>query len=203
MMADNMRWVGTWTTTPAPAEGVAFANQTFRMNARASIGGDRLRVRLSNAYGSRPLLVGAAYLGLRDAGSGVVSGSNKRLSFGGADSVTIAAGALAVSDPVAFALPPLADVAVSIYLPGDLPANFGITGRYARQINYVSPPGNFASEAVMPQSPTSDVDSAEFACKLLILPLFWRDGSFHPRGAGGREWPIGWISRSTLNWKPG
>src|SRR5882757_11055229 len=41
-----------------------------------------------------------------------------------------------------------------------------------------------------PQSPASDVDSAEFACKLLIQPLFWRDGSFHPRGAGGgREWP--------------
>src|SRR3984893_14134061 len=56
---------------------------------------------------------------------------------------------------------------------------------------------------VEPQSPASDVDSAEFACKLLILPLFWRDGSFHPRGAGGREWRIGWISRSTLNWKPG
>jgi len=64
--------------------------------------------------------------------------------------VTIAAGALAVSDPVSFALPPLADIAVSIYLPGDLPANFGITGRYARQINYVSPPGDFASSVVMP-----------------------------------------------------
>jgi lysophospholipase L1-like esterase len=150
MMADNMRWVGTWTTTPAPAEGVAFANQTLRMNARVSIGGDRLRVRLSNAYGSRPLLVGTAYLGLRDAGSGVVSGSNKKLSFGGADSVTIAAGALAVSDPVAFDLPPLADISVSIYLPGDLPANFGITSRYARQINYVSPPGDFANSVMMP-----------------------------------------------------
>ena len=150
MMADNMRWVGTWTTTPAPAEGVAFANQTLRMNARVRIGGDRLRVRLSNAYGSRPLLVGTAYLGLRDAGSGVVSGSNKKLSFGGADSVTIAAGALAVSDPVAFDLPPLADISVSIYLPGDLPANFGITGRYARQINYVSPPGDFANSVMMP-----------------------------------------------------
>ena len=149
-MADDMRWIGTWTTTPAPAEGVAFANQTFRMNARVSIGGDRLRVRLSNAYGSRPLLVGAAYLGLRDSGSGVVAGSNKKLTFGGADSVTIAAGALAVSDPVSFDLPPLADIAVSIYLPGDLPANFGITGRYARQINYVSPPGDFASSVVMP-----------------------------------------------------
>jgi hypothetical protein len=40
-----------------------------------------------------------------------------------------------------------------------------------------------------PQSPASDVDSAEFACKLLILPLFWRDGSFHPRGdeSGGSD----------------
>jgi hypothetical protein len=62
---------------------------------------------------------------------------------------------------------------------------------------------NDASGPADPQSPASDVDSVEFACKLLILPLFWRDGSFHPRGAGGREWPIGWISRSTLNWKPG
>jgi lysophospholipase L1-like esterase len=149
-MAEGLHWVGAWTTTPAPAEGVAFANQTLRMNARVSIGGDRLRVRLSNAYGNLPLLVGTAYLGLRDAGSGVVSGSNKKLSFGGADSVTIAAGALAVSDPVSLDLSPLADVAISIYLPGDLPANFGITGRYARQINYVSPPGDFANSVAMP-----------------------------------------------------
>ena len=149
-MADHLHWVGTWTTTPAPAEGAALANQTLRMNARVSIGGDRLRVRLSNAYGSCPLLVGTAYLGLRDVGSGVLSASNKKLSFGGADSITIAAGAFVVSDPVAFDLPPLADVAVSVYLPGDLPANFGITGRYARQVNYVSPPGNFASSTVMP-----------------------------------------------------
>src|SRR5438105_9704626 len=107
-MPGGLHWVGTWTTTPAPAEGVAFANQTLRMNARVSIGGDRLRVRLSNAYGSRPLLVGTACLGLREAGAGVVSGSNRKLSFGGADSVTIAAGAFVVSDPVAFDLPVLA-----------------------------------------------------------------------------------------------
>src|SRR5207247_1970776 len=116
-MPDNLHWVGTWTTTPAPAEGGAFSNQTLRMNPRVSIGGDRLRVRLSNAYGSRKLLVGAAYVGLRDTGSGVVSGSNRKLTFGGADSATIAAGAFVISDPVALDLPPLADVAVSIYLP--------------------------------------------------------------------------------------
>jgi lysophospholipase L1-like esterase len=149
-MPESLHWVGTWTTAPAPAEGSAFSNQTLRMNARVSTGGDRRRVRLSNAYGSRPLLVGGAYVGLRAAGSGVAPGSNKKLSFGGADSATIAAGTLVVSDPVGLEVPPLADIAISIYLPGDIPATFGITGRYARQTNYISPPGDFAASEVMP-----------------------------------------------------
>jgi lysophospholipase L1-like esterase len=149
-MPENLHWVGTWTAAPAPAEAGAISNQTLRMNPRVSIGGDRVRVRVSNAYGTRPLLVGAAWLGLRDKGPAVVADLHKRLTFGGAESATIAAGAFVISDPVAFDLPPLADIAVSIYLPGDLPLSFGITGRYARQTNYISPPGNFASSAVMP-----------------------------------------------------
>jgi lysophospholipase L1-like esterase len=149
-MPEKMRWVGTWTTTPAPAESGAFANQTLRMNARVSLGGDTVRVRVSNAYGSRKLPVGAACVGVRDTASGVVPGSNKMLTFGGADTATIAAGAFVISDPVAFDLSPLADIAVSIYLPGEVPLNFGITGRYARQTNYVSPPGDFSGSTVMP-----------------------------------------------------
>ena len=66
-MVNDMHWVGTWATAPAPAEGAAFSNQTLRMNARVSIGGRMLRVRLSNAYGSRPLDVGAARTALRRA----------------------------------------------------------------------------------------------------------------------------------------
>ena len=64
--------------------------------------------------------------------------------------MTIAAGALIVSDPVELEVAPLADVAVSVYLPGEITLAFGITGRYARQTNYLSPPGNFAEAAVMP-----------------------------------------------------
>ena len=149
-MPDNLRWVGTWTTAPAPAEAGAFSNQTLRMNARVSLGGDRARVRISNAYGARPLLLGAAWLGLRDNGPAVMPDSRKMLTFGGVETATIAAGAFVISDQVAFDLPPLADIAVSIYLPGDVPLNFGITGRYARQTNYISPPGNFANSVVMP-----------------------------------------------------
>ena len=66
-MAGNKHWVGTWAAAPAPAEGVVgFNNHTLRMNPRISIGGDRLRVRISNAYGNRPLPIHAARIALRD-----------------------------------------------------------------------------------------------------------------------------------------
>jgi hypothetical protein len=113
-MHNDKHWVGTWTATPAPAEGGAFNNQTLRMIARTSIGGDTFRVRLSNAYGTRKLVVGAAHLALRAAGAGIVPGSDRGLTFGGAGSATIAAGALLVSDPVELAGPPLG-VRVSVH----------------------------------------------------------------------------------------
>jgi len=148
-MRDHTHWVGTWTAAPAPAEGAAFSNHTLRMIPRVSIGGSRLRVRISNAYGIRPLAIGAAFVGVRSTGPAVVPGTNRRLTFGGETSATIAAGALVVSDPVELAFAPLADLAVSVHLPGDLPVSFGITGRYARQTNYISPPGDFSAEEVM------------------------------------------------------
>ena len=141
-MRDNTHWVGTWTAAPAPAEGAAFGNHTLRMIPRVSIGGSALRVRISNAYGTRPLAIGAACVGLRSAGPAVVPGSSRRITFGGEAGATIAVGALVVSDPVELAFAPLSDLAVSVHLPDDLPASFGITGRYARQTNCISPPSS-------------------------------------------------------------
>ena len=155
-MRDDRHWVGTWTAAPAPAEGAAFANHTLRMIPRVSIGGTTVRVRIANAYGVRPLAIGTAYVGLRGSGPAVVPGSNRRLTFGGETSATIAAGALVVSDPVELSFAPLSDLAVSVHLPQDLPAAFGITGRYARQTNYVSPPGDFADDEVMPVGRLTD-----------------------------------------------
>jgi lysophospholipase L1-like esterase len=156
-MADKPHWAGTWTTAPAPAETGAFNNQTLRMTMRASLGGDTVRVRISNAYGRRPLDIGAAHIALRDKGAAVAAGSDRKLGFGGAFAATIAAGAVLFSDPVRLDLPPLADLAVSLYLPGEVLNDFQITGRYARQVNYVSPPGDFSAAPVMPiASLTSD-----------------------------------------------
>ena len=149
-MPDRSHWVGTWTTAPAPAESGAFNNQTLRMTMRASLGGNEVRVRISNAYGQRPLEIGGAHIALRDKGPAIISGSDHELSFGGAARATIAAGAVLFSDPVALDLPPLADLAVSLYLPGEILNEFQITGRYARQTNYISPPGDFTAAQVMP-----------------------------------------------------
>ena len=173
-MTDDRHWVGTWTAAPAPAEGAAFSNHTLRMIPRVSLGGSVLRVRISNAYGARPLAVGGAYVGVRSAGPAIVPGSGRRLMFGGEAGATIAAGALIVSDPVELAVAPLADLGVSVHLPGDLPVSFGITGRYARQTNYVSPPGDFAAEEVMPVGRLTD--DWYFVCGVDVVA---------PAGTGG------------------
>jgi lysophospholipase L1-like esterase len=167
-MSNGLKWVGTWAAAPAAAEGFAgFNNHTIRLNPRVSVGGERLRVRISNAYGNRPLPIGAARVARRDEGPAIVPGSDRQLTFGGEDGIAIAAGAVAFSDPVDLEVEPLADLAVSLYLPGEVLPAFQITGRYARQTNYVSPPGNFALETVMPVG--SLTDQWFFLCGVDVL----------------------------------
>ncbi len=154
---ETSHWVGTWATTLAPAEGVALDNQTIRMIARVSIGGRRLRVRLSNAYGLRKLEVGSARVALRAAGPGIVPGSDRPLTFNGSSSATIAVGALLVSDEVDLDLPPLSDLVISVHFPGSLPEDFVISCHAnAHQTNYISPPGDFTAAPVMPVAKTTE-----------------------------------------------
>jgi lysophospholipase L1-like esterase len=155
-VTEHRNWVGTWTAAPAPAEGVALANVTLRMTPRVSIGGSTVRVRISNACGARPLRIGAAHIALRGEAATIVPGSDRVLTFGGERKATIAAGAVLVSDAVALEVKPLADLAVSFHLPQDLPVTLGITGRYARQTNYISPVGDFTGETAMPVGRLTD-----------------------------------------------
>ena len=167
-MHPDKHWVGTWATSPAPSvAGEGFNNHTLRMNARVSIGGDTVRIRVSNAYGNGNLEIGAASLGIRDSGATIVSGSERPLTFGGSGSATVAAGAVAISDSVQLDVPPLADLAISLYLPGAISPDFQITGRYARQTNYISPPGDFASAINMPVGKITD--EWYFVCGIDVL----------------------------------
>ena len=153
----RQRWVGSWTMAPVAMEGRAFAGETLRMIAHVSLGGVRLRVRLSNAFGLRPLTIAGAHIALRGEGAAIVPETDRRLTFGGSPSITMAAGASALSDPVDLALPPLADVAVTFYLPDAVPEDFAATGhRTTHQTNYISSPGDFCAAEAFPVASTTE-----------------------------------------------
>lgn len=153
------RWVASWAAAPAgppaPTEMFRFRQQTVRLIVHTSIGGSQLRIRLSNEHGSVPLRIGGAQIALRLAGADIVPGSSRALTFSGSPTVVIPAGAPALSDPVGLSVPPMSDVAVSLYLPGE---SLGTTVHgLAYQTSYLSVAGNFAEAPEFPiqQSMTS------------------------------------------------
>ena len=125
--AGGEAWITTWAATPAPrwAEELpapfnvpeVLGDQTVRQIARISVGGNQVRVVLSNEFGTRPVTIGSASVALSAGGSAVDPASVKALTFGGQASAVIPPGAPLVSDPVDLAVKPLSSVAVSFYLP--------------------------------------------------------------------------------------
>jgi len=118
------RPTGTQTsTTPAPVLRVpaipvkTFRNQTLRMIAHTSIGGARVRIELSNVFGSKPLAIGAVHIAMRDKESAIVPASDRALLFGGRPMCWIPPGATEISDAVDLDVPAASDLAVSIFIP--------------------------------------------------------------------------------------
>jgi hypothetical protein len=156
------RWVATWTSAPIKA-GITtitavfggdpsrtFDNQTVRNIAHVSVGGKRVRVRVSNEYGTRALRVGAAYVALRRQDAAIYPGTNRRLTFSGQATPLIPAGAVALSDAVDLDVPGASDLAVSLYLPGAIePATFH---EETLQTSYLAGAGtgNLANAADLP-----------------------------------------------------
>ncbi|MGW2211711.1 SGNH/GDSL hydrolase family protein [Streptomyces sp. NPDC001781] len=94
------------------------ADRAYRLIVKVSAGGSDLRVRLSNAYGDRPLTVDSAHAGLQAGGAALEPGSNRALTFGGRHAVTVPAGGAVWSDPLPGPVPAGARLAVSLRTPG-------------------------------------------------------------------------------------
>ncbi|WP_406393898.1 SGNH/GDSL hydrolase family protein [Streptomyces sp. NBC_00887] len=157
--AADAAWTGTWATTPTetPAsDTTAFEDETIRQTVRTSIGGDRVRIRLSNEFGSGPLVIGEAHVARR-AAEGPASRTDPRtdrpLTFGGRTSVTIPAGAPALSDPVSLRVPAGSDLVVSIHLPERTPGS--TLHAFALQHNYVAA-GNVTGRSDIEATATID-----------------------------------------------
>jgi hypothetical protein len=146
----------TWGAS-ADRMGEAVADPSYRLVVRTSVAGSGLRIRLSNAFGDRPVTFGRAYARLRESGAALVRGSNRRLTFGGEKSVTVPLGETVHSDPLPGKLPAQASLVVSIQVTD---AAGPATGHgMAMQTSYAAP-GDHAAE-----QPGSDRSSV-----LSVLP---------------------------------
>ena len=192
----DIHWVGTWSASPqAAGNPVEFKGQTIRQIVRVSIGGKRVRVRLSNAYGAGPLVIGAAHVALRSTGAAIAAGSDRTLTFNGSPSTTIPPGALAVSDPVNLQVPDLGDLAVSIYVAGNQVA--ATEHSVGLQTTYISAEGDFSGADSLPTTTTTqslyfltgvEVDAARSSRAIVTLGDSITDG-YHSTADANRRWP--------------
>src|SRR5262245_6858020 len=132
------RWIGTWAAAAESSLPTAqsYGNQTLRLVVHTSIGGPQLRIKISNTYGDKPLVIGAAHIARRAAGADIDPASDRGLMFGGRVSPTIAPGSIATSDPVDLEVAALSDLAISIFLPETTPAT--TVHLLAKQTNYIT-----------------------------------------------------------------
>ena len=195
-------WVGTWGVAPAGppavADAINLADQTLRLVVRTSIGGERVRIRLSNELGATPLRIGAAHIGVRAGGASVQPGTDRVLTFAGRADIVIPAGAPRWSDPVALPVAALSDLAISLYLPGTSSAT--TLHGMALQTQYVSKTGDFTGAATLPVARTltalpflTEVDVEATGSAIVTLGDSITDGMRSTVDANHR-WPD-WLAR--------
>jgi lysophospholipase L1-like esterase len=119
-------WTAAWAASPQmPSTGFTpnwsqegFSHQTVRQAVRVTAGGERLRVRLSNAYGTSPLHLTGATVARSAGGAAIEEGSLRELTFGGARSAVVPARAELRSDPAGLPVERLGSVTVTLYFAG-------------------------------------------------------------------------------------
>ncbi len=120
------KWVDAWavsylsTTVNGTLQNVpTFNNQTLRLNMFVKLGGTALRVKLTNRFSTKPLVLGGAHVALRRAATGpeIVPETDRVLTFAGAKTLTLEADKEVWSDPVELTVQQHADVTISVFLP--------------------------------------------------------------------------------------
>lgn len=153
----NGHWVSAWSAAvhaPLPFPDLpaspVIENQTIRMVVRPTLGGERLRIRFSNGFGTAAVVIGAAHVALLSKGAQIIPESDRVLTFSGKTSVSIPPGAPMLSDPADLKVPAFAEVAITIYLPEKTPASS--THFWAQHETYISGPGDFTSQVEIPNA---------------------------------------------------
>jgi lysophospholipase L1-like esterase len=162
---DGGAWVGTWSTSDQLVELNSTMNNnppgeltsaTLRQIVYVSIGGSTLRLRMSNAYGNAPVVMNSVHVALSTGGGAIDTTTDTPVTFSGGASLTLAAGASAMSDPFSFSLAPLANVAITIAFGMAPPSTMqGITGHPGSRTTSYLLSGSMVSAASLPGALTT------------------------------------------------
>lgn len=195
-------WITSWSAAPVRPRAdlgplmapKSFNNQTLVQTLRIAAGGKALRLRLTNAFGEKALVIGGVRIALLDAQGNEVPGTARMLSFGGAPYARVPARAPLLSDTIAMTVPDLARMSVQIYVPGETgPCTCHESGL---DNMLVSPPGNYLGKSFEPVETLRnrpflaavEVDAIEGAGTIAMLADSITDGIGSTLGAN-RRWP--------------
>ena len=200
------QWAATWSSPPTAA-GTAFEpakifeNQTIRQTTRVSLGGQRFRVRISNAFGTKALKIGAAHLAVQSSGAAIIPGTDRALKFSGLPSIAIPAGAVALSDPIDLSVAARTVLSVSMYVPENTGAATYVEG--VNQNTYISGPGDFTGATELPVTET--VTSTYFISVIEVAArknasVVVAFGDSVTKGATATNWPAFLFGRLNNNY---
>lgn len=114
------RWVGTWATAPQPCvkRNMPYDNnlsdRSVRQVVKVSIGGELMRLRLSNEYGAEPVQIKSVYIASYKDSCDIIPSTAKYLRFNNSQQVTIAPGKAVTSDALKYPLEPLQRLTITI-----------------------------------------------------------------------------------------
>jgi lysophospholipase L1-like esterase len=147
--AQETIWTGSWAAAPVAApSATADPNpdgNTYRDIVHLSLGGNAIRLRISNEFGAKPLTLASVHAAVSTGGATTQTGTDHVVTFGGTESVTIPVGAVIVSDPVPMPVKPFINLAVSLFVPTQPEATLtwhplGMSTNYVASGNVASAP---------------------------------------------------------------
>jgi lysophospholipase L1-like esterase len=191
-------WSGSWAAAPIVAPIIANASTrgtTYRDVVHLSLGGNAVRLHISNEFGPTPLAVASVHVALSAGADRTQAGTDHAVTFGGAASVTIPAGAAIVSDPIPMPVQPFAGLAVSIFVS----AQSGSILTYhalASSTNYIAAGDEtLAAKLDQPSRVSSwyllksvDVDTGAAAASVVTFGASITDG-YHSTPDRNARWP--------------
>ena len=155
-LAADTEWLSTWSSSQYVDKNAAlpdsdFTDATLRQIVHISVGGETIRVHISNQVGSAPLKIDSVHIALAETpkGAKIKAGTDHALTFAGQPSVIIPQGGEYISDPIKLSVPALSSLAISLYVaqapavqtshPGSRATSYAVHGNHVGDADLESP----------------------------------------------------------------